>query len=145
MRSRLKKIGRPGSYCKKRGPNPKRRRRRSVDDPRLAYCPLFVLDQGSGRRGGTCPDPRDCSECVHFEAVLTDLGLLEEVQWICPRCLTPGLNPSGWTLLGHYSEEICDDCESPNSLCQAAIHPSRLDPADWRELVRQRAVEELQR
>jgi len=111
------------------------------DDPRLAYCPLLVLASEPGRRSGRCPDPRDCSSCIYFQEVLGDLGVLEEVLWICPRCLPTGRQASGFTLLGHYSEEECAGCEGINSLCQACVEPEALSQKQWRHLVTHTASE----
>jgi hypothetical protein len=113
------------------------------DDPRLAYCPLRVLAGEPGRRSGRCPDPRDCSSCTYFHAVLEDVGLLEEIQWICPCCLPPGRKHSGLTLLGHYSTEPCERCGEVNTFCQAAVEPELLPVRDWIDLVTLQAADLL--
>ena len=115
------------------------------DDPRLAYCPLLVLASELGRRGGWCPDPRDCSSCIYFQTVLEDLGVLDSVYWICPRCLPSGRKPSGFTLLGHYSEEVCEVCETSSSLSQACVPPDLLPTAQWVTLVTEGVAEVIER
>ena len=73
--------------------------------------------------------------------MLEDLGVLDDVCWICPRCLPSGREPSGFTLLGHYSEEVCEICETSSSLSQACVSTDLLPSAQWLTLVTKGASE----
>lgn len=67
--------------------------------------------------------------------------MLEDVYWICPRCLPLGREPSGFTLLGHYSEESCEVCDETITLCQACVPPDVLPSSRWLNLVTKQASE----
>jgi len=95
----------------------------------MAYCPLLP---------GHCRNATDCGGCSTFSDVLHPYA--DELFWVCPDCLTPRREPSGFTLLGHYQEIDCDICSKLSNLCQAALPPDVLTAAKWFEML-QRILE----
>jgi len=92
----------------------------------MAYCPLLP---------GQCRNAVDCGECRTFSDVLHSYS--DDLFWVCPLCLPTERKISLYTLLGHYQEIDCDICEQTSSLCQAALPPDVLTPAQWFSLLQQ--------